>query len=328
VNLLILVLMTFTLSPADSCWKMVTVEQIPERAILFARLAARDGGSHSVDLGTLLELAGRFREAAGIYEIAICTAEDPLMSEWLTGRLLGCEPLDTTIVLAAILTNQTSGPVENIRVEIPLPESHPPYQHVSLTGGVFQRNGDRMQCVLPVLPAGTSVSLPVFLHLEQEPYTYRPLQSDQFDALELDSLMSIMFSLVPQEDSGGNGPCLGLASDLRDSLEKRGLSVTVTGGLVRVPGDSLLFHAWNHMESSGIPLDASLFHADSMRSIAHCPTDMIPLWNLDSVDGHEVSAYYRQPEAELQVSMRAFFADEELLDVIRSTIPGRCLFWE
>jgi hypothetical protein len=106
------------------------------------------------------------------------------------------------------------------------------------------------------------------------------------------------------------------------------IHLQVTGGLLRTGGDSLLFHAWDLHEETGIPMDVSLFQSDSMRGIAHCPTDIIPLWDLEAVDGHEVSVFYHDPSAQLSVSMSAAFGDADILAVIKDIFPSCFLFRE
>jgi hypothetical protein len=108
---------------------------------------------------------------------------------------------------------------------------------------------------------------------------------------------------------------------LRDSAEGLETGLTVTGGLLVTGGDSLVFHAWNTLIGGSLPLDVSMFQSDSLRGIAHCPSDMIPLWDLDRTEGHEVSAFYVQPGADLQVGMTASFADPVFFDNLLDIFP-------
>jgi hypothetical protein len=100
-----------------------------------------------------------------------------------------------------------------------------------------------------------------------------------------------------------------------------GLGLRVTGGLIRGAGDSLFFHAWNHFQEEFLPIDVSLFNSDSLRGIAHCPADIIPLWDLQITGGHEVSAFYSQPDADLTVAMTASFADPEIMGTLLDMYP-------
>ena len=69
------------------------------------------------------------------------------------------------------------------------------------------------------------------------------------------------------------------------------------------------------------PVDALLFHADSLRGIGHYPTDIIPLWDFGPTDGHEVSIFYPQQEVLLAVSMKASYGDQRIIEVILELLP-------
>ncbi|MBN2585715.1 MAG: hypothetical protein JXA64_11350 [Candidatus Fermentibacteraceae bacterium] len=312
MSLVLAVLLAYAYSPADSSWSLVTLAGIPERAVLFAELAAREGGRAVVDLGGLLELSGQFDQAVTVYEVALNSAEDPLLEEWLACRITGSGPLDTLLILSTRVTNNSPATARNIRIRIPRPVPHHPYQSIEEIGGAFEGGEAEMNAFVPVLGPGATAVLPLLLHVRQEPYTYRPLSGEDitvFGGVGLEGLADMIRSIEVPLPEDGPGPCLELALALRDSAACRGLRLMVTGGLVRAKGDTLLFHAWNCVQNGSLPIDVSLFHADSMRGIAHCPTDMIPLWDLEATDGHEVSAFYSQPDVDLTVSMTAEFAD-------------------
>ncbi len=321
MSLILAILLSFNYSPADSCWRMVSLGEVPERAVMFAQIAARDGGRNAVELGAVLELAGRFAQAANVYRIALNSSGDPQMNDWLAERLYGTVPLDTVLVLTALLINDGQDTLRDIAVEVPLPVAHPPYQSLSVSGGVFRESTDRMTCTVSRLIPQEEVLLPLIIRLRQTPFTFRPLNDTLFGTEDIGSIAAIMRSIPVPDSVSGPGPCLGLARALRDSLDSMGISVQVTGGLLRTGGDSLLFHAWDLQEDTGIPMDVSLFQSDSMRGIAHCPTDIIPLWDLEAVDGHEVSVFYHDPDARLAISMRAAFADPDLLAAVEGLFP-------
>lgn len=288
--------------------------------MLFARLAARDGGRSVVDLGTILEMAGRFEEARAVYLTAEGSAVDPHVREWLAGRIMGTCSLDTILVLSVVITNEGPGEAEDIELRIPLPESHPPYQSIEIMGGVFRRDGDQMTADLPGLPPGGRAVMPLLLRVRQEPYTFRPL-SPLREGTDLRALSAHALSLQLAESDSTPGPCLDAAFAMKEWAEMSGTGLSVTGGLIRTQENGLLFHAWNHTSSEGIPLDVSLLQRDSLRGICHCPTDLIPLWDLEGTGGHEVSAFYSQPDADISVSMEAAFADRPLIEQLLRTFP-------
>ncbi len=324
MSILLAIMLAYGYSPSDSSWSMVSIREIPERAVLFAELAARDGGMPVVDLGSMLELAGRFERAQAVYRMALNSAEDPDVREWLAERLTGAGPLDTLIVLSVRVTNEGPGAAEAVRVEIPLPVPHPPYQSIDHVAGVFTPGAATMSCSLPVLGPGRTAVLPLLIRVTQVPHTYRPLRDTRGDGSGPDGpgrLAGMIRSMEVTHPDDGPGPCLELAFRLKEMAGGEGMELTVTGGLLRTAEDGLLFHAWNHLEQDGMPVDVTLFHADSLRGMAHCPTDMIPLWDLESTGGHEVSAFYSQSDADLSVSMTAAFADPEVISAILGIFP-------
>jgi hypothetical protein len=321
---LLAALLSFGYSPGDSSWSLVTLNEIPDRAILFAELAAKDGGRPVIDLAAMLEIAGRFSDADRIYSLALNSASDPLVADWLENRIAGSRVLDTLVTLSAVITNSGTMDATDITVEIPLPQSHPPYQSIEILAAAYLENEDLMTFHLDSLKSGTSVTLPLILHICQQPYTFRPLPAS-FQGTEgtvrLERIAAVIRAIQIPETDDGPGPCLEIAFELKDRAIESDLELQVTGGLLRTGGDTLLFHAWNLMTDTGTPVDATLFHADSMRGIGHCPSDIIPLWNFEPADGHEISIFYPQQDIQLEISMQASFADLRLIYGLLTLFP-------
>ena len=327
MSILLAVLLAYTYSPGDSSWNLVTLGNIPQRAILFAELAAREGGRSTLDLAVMLEIAGRFAEAENCYTLALNSTTDPALSEWLENRISGTGNLDTLVILSIELRNMSCEDATDISVEIPLPESHPPYQTVQRLAGVFGAEGNLMVQHLDILPAGATVILPQILHISQQPYNFRPLPADypvSSGSLSLMEISSIIRAIQIPDSEIGPGPCLEVAYLLQNRAADEGLELQITGGLIRSGTDSLLFHAWNIIPGTGMPIDAVLFQTDSLRGIGHCPTDIIPLWNYEYTDGHEVSVYYAQQNIDLDVSIQASFADPDFIAGLLKLFP-KCL---
>ncbi len=326
MSFLLVILLSYGYSPGDSCWNLITLGNIPERSILFAELAAKDGGRSTVELAEILEMAGRFSEAEHYYSIALNSAVDPLLREWLENRISGCTPLDTLIVLGAVISNTSSVDASDISIEIPLPESHPPYQRIEYTAGLFVEGENLMRCHIDLIPQGTTVVLPLILHITQQPYTFRPLlpsYQSTLGSVSLEEISSLLRTIRIPVTESGPGPCLETAYDLKDEATQSGFRFQIVGGLLRSGADSLLFHAWNLVPEIGMPVDAVLFSADSMRGIGHCPTDLLPLWNLEYANGHEVSIFYPNPDVQLTVSMHASYGDPDIIEELLNLFPLR-----
>ena len=331
MNFLLILLLAYTYSPQDSSWNLVTLGSIPDRAILFAEIAAREGGRAGVDLAVLLEIAGRFPQAVRCYNLAANSASDPLLAEWLDTRISGARTLDTILILRAVISNESDIPATDITVEIPLPESHPPYQRIDCLASSFAQDGNLLKHHIFTLPGKTRIILPLVLHITQNPYTFRPFSNTYLNMdIPFEDLASLIRSLPAPAATDDQGPCLEMANMLRERSSEIGLDLQTVGGLVRIGTDSILFHAWNLVSINGLPIDALLFLTDSLRGIGHCPTDLIPLWNYDYTNGHEVSIFYRNQDAELRVSMEALFTSPEsvmwILEIINTHItPGLLL---
>jgi hypothetical protein len=324
LSILLAVLLAYAYSPGDSSWNLVTLGDIPERAILFAELAAKDGGRSTLDLATILEIAGRFAEAENCYSLAINSATDPLLSEWLENRISGTGALDTLVILSIVLRNMGDADAVDISVEIPLPESHLPYQSIERLAGVFSADEYLMVQHIDLLPAGASIVLPLILHITQQPYSFRPLPvlyPTLSGSVNLEEISSLIRAIPIPETETGPGPCLEIAYLLQDRAADAGFELQIIGGLLRAGTDDLLFHAWNLIPQTGIPIDAVLFQTDSLRGIGHCPTDIIPLWSYEYTDGHEVSVFYPQQNINLDVSIQASFADPVFVEGLLKLFP-------
>lgn len=314
-------LLAFGYSPSDSSWNLVTLADVPETAVLFAELASREGGRTVIDFGSLLEVSGSFPRAASVYRVALGSSDDAALSEWLYRRASGSEPLDTLLAIVTRVHNCGGSRLSEVTVRIPLPVSHPPYQSMDMVAGVFRDDGSGMEALVFGLEPGSTAVLPIVLRISQVPFTFRPVGPDLESSMGdggLKGMADLIRSMEVPAEPAGPGPCLGLAMALRDSAEALGINVSVTGGLLREPGDLLVFHAWNLLLPHLMPMDVSLFQVDSLRGIAHCPTDVIPLWDLESAGGHEVSAFFPEPDGDLSVSMEARFLHgsfESLLEV-------------
>jgi len=314
---LMLLCLAFNYSPSDSCQALISIHRIPERAILFARLAARDGGGSSVELGRLLELSGDFRGAESVYSIAAGSAADDEMRRWLNTRSMGCRTLDTLLILSVRLSNPWDSEVTDIDVSVPLPVSHPPYQSLRYTAGMFRPEGPHLKATVDRIPPRTEIVLPIVLELRQEPVSFRPLPETlrgSGGSITIRGMADLMNAISLPRDPSVPGPCLPAALALAEKVREAGLELSVTGGVVRVTEDSLQFHAWNILADPPIPMDVTLFQQDSLGGIGHCPSDIIPLWDLEAAGGNEVSVYYSSSQPAIDVSMEAALGDPELLN--------------
>jgi hypothetical protein len=288
--LLALLMLVRVVSPSDSVRSLVSVHSIPERALLFAELAARtEGGDAGVRLGSLLELAGEFEDARRQYGLLLASGPGPQLRNWLRDRRRGSSALDTLLLLRATVRNTGRRPVRDLEVMMPLPRSHPPFQSMEIVRSCMVRGGTVLRAQIDSLPAGADSSFTVLLHLQQVPGSFRPLP-DSIGSVGIALLLDEASSVSGSNGSDGFGPCLSMARELRARMAGR-LELAVVGGVVR-RGDSLVFHAWNLVAEgplAGMPVDPLLLGEDSLRGIGHCPTDLIPLWNLLDTGGSELS---------------------------------------
>jgi hypothetical protein len=308
VILLLLSLTAFDFSPRDSCWSLVTLAEIPERALLFAEMAAGENGQGMLDMGRLLEAAGRFVEAASYYRALTAPGSDPDLVRWLSDRRNGSMPLDTALVFETTLTNRGERTVNDLTMIIPEPVSHPPYQEIAVTGGDFSRESGLMSLHIDSLAGGETLRARLEIHVTQEPYTFRPIP-DSIGGTSLETLSSILSGIPVPEEYTGSGPCFDMSLTMMEMSRQAGLEMGVTGGLVR-RGDSLVFHAWNVLEEgvAGMPLDPLFWKTDTLMAVGHCPTDVIPLWDLLSTDGSELVVLYPSQVADLAIGMEVSFS--------------------
>lgn len=305
MNLLIPVLLLIPYSPADSARALVTIRDIPLRALLFAEQAARYDGAGVVELARLLELAGRFAEAGRVYSLAAASG-GPASSGWLPDRLRGVSTLDTILVLEACLRNRGDSTVRNVILMVPRPSSHEPYQNLAILESDFSGGGPVLTCVVDSLSPGDRVRKVIRIRLHQRPHTYRPIPNTLTDFL-LRTLVGIAREV--EGTRSDPGPCLEMSRELVRRAGESRMPMHVAGGLV-YRGDSLVFHAWAVLDSivPGLPFDPLLMKTDSLMAVGHCPSDMIPLWNLDYTDGCELSALYSGGGSSLEMTMRAYFS--------------------
>jgi hypothetical protein len=306
---LLMSLLAYPFSPADSCWKLVTLGDVPERALLFAELATGEGGQCVLDMGRLLEIAGRFQDAAMYYGTISTPACEPEVIRWLGNRRAGSTLLDTVLVLETFVTNNGLNPVVDLTLIVPVPVSHAPYQTVEIIGGEYSRDGDLLSLAIDTLAPSETHTASVRLRIRQEPYTFRPIP-DPLAGASLRSISELMDSIPVPEEYSGSGPCFNMSLMLRDRATDLDLSLSIVGGLVR-SGDSLIFHAWNLLDEDlpGLPLDPLFFRTDTLFALGHCPTDVIPLWDLLSTDGSELVVLYPSQKADLEIGMSAVFAN-------------------
>lgn len=304
--LLPLLLAAPVISPSDSVRSLVTVGSIPERALLFAELAARmEGGEAGVELASLLELAGEFPDARRQYGLMLSSSPGEELRAWLVDRSRGSSALDTQLVLDATVVNSGAETVRNLELMMPLPRGHGPYQSLEIAESSMRRAGDVLTTRIEELRPGEERRFRVVLGLSQVPGSFRPLP-DTVGSLELSALLAEARAASEADNGDGWGPCLAMARELRTRLAGR-VDLEVVGGVVR-RGDSLVFHAWNRVASGpleGMPVDPLLLAEDSLRGIGHCPTDLIPLWNLLSTGGNELSLVCPAGTPDLHIGLSA-----------------------
>jgi hypothetical protein len=306
--LLLLSLLAYTFSPQDSCRRLVTLAEIPERALLFAELAAGESGQGMLDMGRLLEVSGRFEEAASYYRRIAAPGSDPDLIRWLSDRSTGSLPLDTALVFEAAITNRGGNTVTGLTMLLPVPVSHPPYQEIEITESDFRMEGDLLSVEIDSLVPGETSRALLKIQLRQEPYTFRPIPAI-LSGTRLDTIASIMAGIPVPPEFTGTGPCYDMSVDMLAEARSIGLELGITGGLVR-RGDSLVFHAWNILTEDlpGLPLDPLFWKTDTLFAVGHCPTDVIPLWDLLSTEGSELVVLYPSQDADLEIGLDVFFA--------------------
>jgi len=325
LTILLAALAAAAVSPADSCAAHLDVLSIGPEALLYAELAAREGGAGTVLLARVLEAAGRFEEAASLYWVAASGASDPATLEWLGPRIRGVHPLESVLVLSASIRNPGPRTVRGLEVTMALPEPHPPYQETEIILSSLTRSGDVLLGTVDSLPPGCETVIPVVLRIGQVPFTFRPV-ADPGGGVTARELAGMTASCEVPEEHRGRGPCLDMSEDLVRILAERGLEAELTGGLV-LRGDSLVFHAWVVLREGlpGMPMDPLLFETDSLRAFGHCPCDVVPLWDLGPTGGHELSVSLAPGGAPVELGLRAAFCPVDpsvILSPLLSILPG------
>ncbi len=297
---LILMLLSFSISPADSARELASIRHIPEAAIYYSQLAAAEDGKWMLEFGRLLEAAGRFTDAFRIYGIALGNSNSLETSSWLINRRLGVSPIDTTLVITASITNRGSITAWGVQVILPMPVSHPPFQNLSVIENDFIPSGDLLLANIPFIAPGQNVDLSVVLNIVQLPGSARPIT----ELLDNETLTWITETIrsMPVPDVLP-GPCVSMSEEMARLAGEQGLSMRVEGGVI-LDRTGCIFHAWNVVEDHGIRIDPLLFKEDSLLSIAHNPTDVIPLWDLGPTDGYELNLLYKNPDCRLTGSMQ------------------------
>lgn len=300
----LLLLLLAAYSPADSAEALLTIREVPLRALLFAEQGARMDGAGVIELARLLELAGRFTDAERVYSLAV-SQTGPSTPGWLSDRLRGVSTLDTTMVLEACLRNRGETMLRNVVLMVPRPTSHEPYQTLRMIGSDFSGGGPVLTCVVDSLAPGARTIRTIRLRVFQRPHTYRPI-----DAVLGDDILGALVAIARRVEGtcANPGPCLEMSREMAEEARAGVVPMHVAGG-VMFRGDSLVFHAWTVLDSilPGLPIDPLLMRTDSMMAVGHCPSDMIPLWNLDYTDGCELSALYSGITSNLEMNMRAYF---------------------
>ena len=286
MSLLLLLLSSF--SPGDSAMALANLRFVPEAAVLYAQMAAVENGEWLVGYGRLLEASGDFAGARRIYGLALGRSSDSGSSRWLVNRRAGTAPLDTTIVLLVRVANNGSVAARNIQVLMPEPVDHPPFQDLEVLTSAFALSMGLFTAEIPCLAPGDTAVLAAGLRIFQTPGTMRPVTPEISDET-LNALAGLMRGLAVPDAIPG--PCVPMSQELRDLAEAIGVALSVEGGLT-VDSGELVFHAWNRIRGTGVRLDPLLFKTDSLLAGAHCPTDVIPLWELDPTDGYELTLLF------------------------------------
>lgn len=300
---LLIALLGVTFSPADSARALLHLRYISEAAVLYAQMAAVEDGVWLVEYGRLLEASGDFPQAGRIYGLALGRSTSEESTRWLMNRLRGTTLLDTTLVITVRIANRGNIPAEYIQVVLPEPFSHPPFQQLTVMASDFSSSLGMLTADIPSIAPGDSVSLTHAVRVFQQPGTMRPVP----ESVEDDLLFWISRTLGEMEvPETLPGPCVPMCMELARLGAVQGIELTTVGGVI-VDGSECVFHAWNELVETGIRIDPLLFKSDSILATAHNPTDVIPLWNLDSTDGYELTVLFEDSSYDLDARMKAFF---------------------
>lgn len=300
---LLLALLCIPFSPADSARTLVDLRYIPEAALLYAQMAAAEDGVWLVEYGRLLESSGNFREAGRIYGLALGRSSSAESTRWLLNRLCGTAPLDSTFIVSVLVENTGAVSARNIQVLLPLPEPHPPFQELTLLESDFTPSMNLLSAEIPCIAPGDTARLNLVLRIVQQPGTMRPIPETISDD-ELHWLSETVRNL--QVPDVLPGPCVPMCLEMVRLGRDNGFALSTVGGVV-IDDGRCVFHAWNEIRGTGIRIDPLLFRTDSLLAIAHCPADAVPLWELDSTDGYELTLLFDSELYELQAEMTARF---------------------
>ena len=298
--ILLLSLLSYSISPADSARALISIRSIPQGAIHYSQMAAAEDGAWMLEFGRLLEAAGHFGDAYSVYGIALGNSTSRETSDWLINRRAGVSPIDTTIVITTSVFNSGDEIAWNIRIIIPMPVSHPPFQNLSILETDFTPNEGVLSANIPFIAPGQKVDLSLTMQISQQPGTSRPVSEAVTDQTILWITETLKSMPVPEAYPG---PCVPMSEEMRRLAEEQGLSMRVEGGFI-LDRTGCIFHAWNVLDEFDFRIDPLLFKQDSLLAIAHNPTDVIPLWDLGITDGYELSLLYKNPDYELIGSMQ------------------------
>lgn len=300
---LLFVLLSFSISPADSVKTLVSIRNIPEAAVYYSQMAAGENGAWLLELGRILEASGRFAEAGRVYGIALGNSTSSETSDWLINRRIGTAPLDTTIVVTAEVTNTGQITARDIQVILPVPVSHPPFQTLIVLSSDFNvsESGDVLTAHIPCLPPGSTSRLSISLGIIQQPHSARPIPESLSD--ETVNWITATIRSMPVPDALP-GPCVPMSEEMKRLAAEQGMEMSVVGGII-LDRTGCIFHAWNVLDEYQLRIDPLLFKEDSLLSIAHDPADVIPLWDLGITDGYELNLLYSNPRYEISGTMKA-----------------------
>lgn len=299
--ILILALLGYSISPADSARELISIRYIPEAAIHYSQMAAAADGSWMLEFGRLLEASGRFADAYRVYGIALGNSTSQANSDWLINRRQGVSPVDTTLVITASVTNTGNITAWGVQVILPMPVPHPPFQNLVILENDFTASGGLLNADIPFIAPGQTVEFSIVMNIVQRPGSTRPITESISDETLAWIAGTVRALPIP---AALPGPCVPMSEEMVRLAEEQGLTLGVQGGLI-LDRSGCIFHAWNVLEDTNIRIDPLLFKEDSLLGIAHNPSDVIPLWDLGATDGYELNLLYKNPECHLMGTMSA-----------------------
>lgn len=292
-------LLGYSISPADSVNNLISIRAIPTAALHYAQMAAAEDGSWLLEYGRILEAAGQFSNASRVYGLAIGNSTSDETTKWLLNRRLGTTPIDTIFTITTTISNLSDRIAWGIQVIIPQPVSHPPYQSIAITQNDFRQTGGMLSAYIPFIPPNEKIELSLTINIYQEPFTMRPISQTLPDSTLNWLTDKIRNMAIPDILPG---PCIPMSKELQRLAAEQNISLRIEGGLV-LDTEGFIFHGWNVIDDLEIRIDPLLFKEDSLLGIAHNPTDIIPLWNLETTDGYELNILYKNSDYNLNASM-------------------------